>query len=63
MNKEKSYALVDEETNKIIEYLGRIQYSRLKQNAIIQKNKLQYKLGIKIEIRKLKDIKKSENVK
>lgn len=48
-------------TDKIIKYLGELQYFRLKQTAVIERNLLQNKLGIKIEIRKLKDIDKGEN--
>lgn len=52
-NKRKTYALINSD-NKIIKYLGKLQYFRVKGTALEEKNKIEKILKIKIGIRKLK---------
>jgi len=54
VNKKQSYALVNEETGKVIKYNGKLQYYRVKQLATMKGKKLQTELGIKVGIKKLK---------
>lgn len=50
VNEKETYFLRDKKTKKIVEYFGKLQYYRLKQRAIIEKEKVQNDLGIEIEV-------------
>ncbi len=50
MNKQKTYAITNSETKKIVKYEGKLQYFRTYTFAIKEKKRLQKDLGIKLEI-------------
>lgn len=60
LNKRKTYVLINERTKKIVKHLDRLQYFRTKQLAGYEKDRLQRKLGIKIELVKIGDKKENE---
>lgn len=57
VNEKKTYALVNKNTGKVVKYLGKLQYFRLKQRARIEKEKIETDTKQKIDIIGIKQFK------